>query len=557
MMLRISNNAEGWAYYSDMAEAIIYAADNGARVINLSWGGLGTSQVLHDAIEYAHQKNAVTVAAAGNGAGDVLNFSPANEMSVITVAASDINDEKARFSNFGTMIDVSAPGVDILSLKSSTGSICTDSVTVGYNYCRLWGTSMAAPHVAGLAALILTKHPEFTNNDVRQVLHVSADDTELPGFDVNTGFGRINAAKALEVNSIQTIAAPSIAPINNSQSIYVVQNFTFTITASDPQGLPIILSLSGLPQGATFGDQGTGVGVFSWTPAWGQDGSYQVIVNASNRFQTSSASFNITAVNPYPPTTVSIKSPDVNGDGLVTIADILAERNAYGTSNPTYDVDGDGKITISDIMVVMNAYGLKWPPSNLPETRKISFFILGNDPGGKPLSFDTSTLPRGSNLTNPDGNVEKNRRLFSWTPDFSQQGFYPVTFRASNGTTPASQSLNITVLDVPIKITSVTTSYSCGLCLAFRPSLGQTATINFSFNHEGWWGIEIRNSAGALVSVFGGENGGTGVISQNWNGKNNSTGIILSSGIYTFTVQAFEIGDGNVGDTRTGTLTIQ
>ena len=148
-------NSGGYGSSSLGAQAIIYAADNGARVINLSWGGLGTSQVLHDAIEYAHQKNAVIVAAAGNGAGDGLNFSPANEMSVITVAASDINDEKARFSNFGTMIDVSAPGVDILSLKSSTGSICTDSVTVGNNYCRLWGTSMAAPHVAGLAALIL------------------------------------------------------------------------------------------------------------------------------------------------------------------------------------------------------------------------------------------------------------------------------------------------------------------------------------------------------------------------------------------------------------------
>jgi beta propeller repeat protein len=183
------------------AKALIYAADNGARVLNNSWGG-PTSSITTDAVNYAHSKNAVLVASAGNSNIDASRQSPANEVNVITVSAFDPNDQKASFSNWGTKIDVAAPGVDILSLKAAVSPMCTTAKIVGTNYCRASGTSMAAPHVSGLAALILAKHPEFSNEDVRQVLRVSADDVDAPGFDFNSGFGRINAARALSVDSV-------------------------------------------------------------------------------------------------------------------------------------------------------------------------------------------------------------------------------------------------------------------------------------------------------------------------------------------------------------------
>lgn len=203
-------SSAGSGYTGDGASAIVYAADNGARVANNSWSG-PASQAVHDAVEYAHNKRVVIVAAAGNSNSDVGSFSPAGEEKVITVAATDSNDQKASFSNYGTKIDVAAPGVDILSLKASASPMCDTSRTVGVNYCRVSGTSMATPHVSGLAALILSKHPEFTNEDVRQVLRVSADDLGSPEFDIYFGYGRINAGKALNTSSVlkATITSPN------------------------------------------------------------------------------------------------------------------------------------------------------------------------------------------------------------------------------------------------------------------------------------------------------------------------------------------------------------
>ncbi|KKL94056.1 hypothetical protein LCGC14_1868510, partial [marine sediment metagenome] len=135
----------------------------------------------------------------------------------IVVSAFDQNDEKVFFSSFGSKVDVAAPGGgtnvpppdldpyrNILSLSASGSrfeQLLADHV-VSPGYLRLAGTSMATPHVTGLAALILARHPEFTNEDVRQVLRASADDVDTPGFDVNSGRGRINAARAVAVDSV-------------------------------------------------------------------------------------------------------------------------------------------------------------------------------------------------------------------------------------------------------------------------------------------------------------------------------------------------------------------
>ena len=191
-------NANGSGYVSDLAEAIIYAANNGADILSNSWGGVGTSQTLEDAVNYAHSRGCVVIAAAGNSNSDASNFTPANIANVITVSAFDNNDVKASFSNYGPKIDVAAPGVDILSLRAQANS---HFPIVGQNYCRASGTSMACPHTAGVAALILSNHPTFTNEQVKQVLRVSADDVGTAGWDIYSGYGRINAYKALLVNN--------------------------------------------------------------------------------------------------------------------------------------------------------------------------------------------------------------------------------------------------------------------------------------------------------------------------------------------------------------------
>lgn len=225
-------DANGSGSTEDLANAILYAADKGASVINLSWGGSGpTPQTFIDVISYAHNvKGAVVIAAAGNfnaNVGTQINgFYPACIRDVIAVAAVNHLDAKASFSNHGAKIDVTAPGGgdtdltglliqpdrSILSLKSSAaGSAMTGAgqLVVGTKYLRQSGTSMASPHVAGVAALIRALHPEFSPEQVRQVLRSSADDIGAAGFDTQFGYGRLDASSSL------TIAAPLAAQLTN------------------------------------------------------------------------------------------------------------------------------------------------------------------------------------------------------------------------------------------------------------------------------------------------------------------------------------------------------
>src|SRR5215469_540355 len=192
---------------STLGPAIIYAANNGADVISNSWAGSGTSQTIADAMSYAYNLGAVIVAAAGNSNADARNFYPANLPQVITVAATDHNDTIASFSNWGDKIDVAAPGVDILSLRAAGTSMGTP---VDANYTRADGTSMATPHVSGLAALVLAQHSSYSNEDVRQVIRVSATSMGTPGFDQSYGYGRINAAGATTV--VDAVEAKILSP---------------------------------------------------------------------------------------------------------------------------------------------------------------------------------------------------------------------------------------------------------------------------------------------------------------------------------------------------------
>jgi len=192
-------SASGGGTVGDLSEALYYAADNGARVVNCSWGGPGDSQTLHDAVIYAHDKGCVVVAAAGNDNDNADGYIPAKWSQTITVAATDPYDNRATFSNWGTCIDVAAPGVDILSLRASGTGYGLDVPGYG-NYCRAQGTSMAAPHVSALAALILAAHPNYTPEQVRNVIRSSAYDLGDAGFDVYFGYGRIDAAAALGVS---------------------------------------------------------------------------------------------------------------------------------------------------------------------------------------------------------------------------------------------------------------------------------------------------------------------------------------------------------------------
>ena len=188
---------DGSGFYSWIANGIIWAADHGAKVINLSLGGSSASSTLENAVNYAWSKGVVVVAAAGNS-GNANPFYPAYCINAIAVGATDANDTMPYWSNRGSWVDVAAPG----------DSIYSTILDSQYGYKS--GTSMASPHVAGLAGLVLSVASDTNgdgklNDEVRSRIESTCDNV---GVDV--AFGRINAYQA--VLGLSPTPAPTPAP---------------------------------------------------------------------------------------------------------------------------------------------------------------------------------------------------------------------------------------------------------------------------------------------------------------------------------------------------------
>jgi thermitase len=195
IMAEKSLDANGSGYDEWIAEGILHAAQRGAKIIGMSFGGPSDSQLVHDAIKAAYDNGSLLIAAAGNSNSNA-KFYPAAYEEVVSVAATDQNDNKASFSNWGTWIELAAPGVSIYS-TTPTYHVTLNNYGIGMNYDYMSGTSMACPHVSGVAALVWSLHPAATRDWVRLWLRYTADDLGVPGFDMYYGYGRINALKAV------------------------------------------------------------------------------------------------------------------------------------------------------------------------------------------------------------------------------------------------------------------------------------------------------------------------------------------------------------------------
>jgi thermitase len=187
---------DGRGYWSGVAQGIIWAADNGAEIINMSLGGSSGSSVVESAINYAWNKGVLVVVAAGNDGSSAPCY-PAYYTSCMAVAATDSIDRLAPWSNRGDWVDVAAPGISIYStLKNGD-----------YGYKS--GTSMASPHVAGLAALVFTVAADVNgngrlNDEVRTRIESTCDDIGVSGI----GSGRINAYEAVVGGGTTPVPAP-------------------------------------------------------------------------------------------------------------------------------------------------------------------------------------------------------------------------------------------------------------------------------------------------------------------------------------------------------------
>jgi subtilisin family serine protease len=301
-------DSDGLGSVLDAIEAVDYAIKNGAMVINASYGGPMFSQAEHDSIQAAQTAGVLFVAAAGNdGANNDLGTSyPAryNLDNIISVAATNQRDERAAFSNFGPLtVDVAAPGVNILSTQPPGLSFadCAASSFVGYDFCT--GTSMATPHVSGLAGLLWNHYTGFNVFQIKWTILRYVDIIpSLQGWTV-TG-GRINAFKALS-----SLLSPTglTATAKTSSSIDVTLMWNDNATGED--GYKVERSTNG---GAFTEVADIGPNSMTYTDAGLADGNrYSHRVRAYNNIPANS-SYSNTAETPIAPSNLSATAVSTN-----------------------------------------------------------------------------------------------------------------------------------------------------------------------------------------------------------------------------------------------------
>lgn len=202
----------GYGEEDDVAAAILYAVLMNAKVINMSFGDNSFSMVLRDVIRYAHSQNLILISSAGNSASSAPHY-PSGYSEVICVGNSTINDVVAASSNWGSTIDLVAPGTNILTTGKNN------------NYLSINGTSASAPFVSAAAALILSRS-NFSNEEVKQILKSTTDDIGESGWDLKSGAGRLNIFRALSV------LAPSIVKFDFPKMDYSTYSDSLNITAT-------------------------------------------------------------------------------------------------------------------------------------------------------------------------------------------------------------------------------------------------------------------------------------------------------------------------------------
>lgn len=196
-------DAAGSGSYQQVADGIYYATDNGAKVISMSLGGSSHSTVLENAVAYAYNNGVIVIAACGNSNVSSCDYPAAYNSYVIAVGATQYNEIKAPYSNYGSSLDIVAPGGN--TGVNQNGDGYADGVLqntfgdtpVDFAYWFYQGTSMATPHVSGVAALILGLRPSFTPDQVRNTLQSTAEDKGSAGWDSTYGWGIVDAQAAL------------------------------------------------------------------------------------------------------------------------------------------------------------------------------------------------------------------------------------------------------------------------------------------------------------------------------------------------------------------------
>lgn len=257
MPIRVTNSSDGVAYFSDIANGLVWAADHGADVANISYDVTASSSV-NSAAQYMMGKGGVVVVAAGNS-GSNPGYSDSPYM--ISVSATDSSDTKTSWSSYGDYVDVAAPGAGIITTSKGGG------------YASVSGTSFASPATAAVAALIRSANPGLAPADIEAVLEQSAVDLGLEGRDTFYGYGRVDAAAALQLASDSTATdtqAPFVQINSPGEGATVEGIVPVDVGASDDTG---VVQVDLYANGVLVGSDVDAPYAFSWdsTPYAGSE----------------------------------------------------------------------------------------------------------------------------------------------------------------------------------------------------------------------------------------------------------------------------------------------
>lgn len=335
MPVRISD-ANGYAASSTIASGLTWAADNGARVANISFGVAGYATV-ESAAQYFKGKGGLTMVAAGND-GALLNTYPSGNM--VVVSATDINDQKTAWSNYGPFVSIAAPGENIVTTARGGG------------YASASGTSVSSPVVAGAAAVMMAANPALPNTQIESLLYSTSVDLGAAGRDDYYGAGRVNvgaAAQAAASSTATDTQSPTVSITAPQTGATVSGLVAVDVAASDNVGVArvdLVVNGSGTyatdsttPYGFSWDTKSLPNGTatlkaYAYDAAGNYAGSQVVSVTVSNGSATGDTS---------PPSNVAFSSP-VNGakvSGNVAVKGSASDN--MGTAGLTLALSIDGK----------------------------------------------------------------------------------------------------------------------------------------------------------------------------------------------------------------------
>ncbi|HGY55724.1 MAG TPA: PKD domain-containing protein [Caldithrix abyssi] len=502
--------------YVDMgfaADAFYYAADNGARIASCSWGS-SNSGGLGDAIDYFLAGGGLIFKSAGNNSDEATDYMT-DRTDIIAVASTDQNDVKSDFSSYGTWVDISAPGTDIYSTYHDHNNADAD------DYASLSGTSMASPNAAGVAALIWSRHPDWTADQVKQRLFDTADN--IDGISGNSSYaGKLGAGRVNAYNAV-----------NDGGAVAPTAEFTSDVT----EGCP--------PLTVNFTDQSTG-DIDSWSWDFG-DGNTSTAQNPSHQYASSGTyTVALTVTGPggsdtntktdyitvYVAITADFSATPLSGDAPLTVnftdqstGDVTAwswdfgDGNTSTVQNPSHEYTTAGTYTVT--LTASNSCD--------SDTQTKTDYITVTEPTGNPPVADfvgdptSGTAPLTVNFTDQSTNNPT-----SWSWDFGDGGTSTQQNPSHEYTAAGTYTVSLTATNADGSDTNTKTDY----ITVTEPAANTMHVDNITVTTESWFFFK-RGKAETKIVDDAGSPVADASVSGTWSGAatNDASGTTGSDGI--------------------------